>query len=88
VWADLIVLGGQCLKGGKIVDNENHPFPKQYIANQLNIPLELLERTIKKCKDDGRILERDGILIIANWSSYQSEYERQKKYRKPYRGSK
>ena len=81
VWADLIVLAGQCLRGGKIADNEGHAYPRQYIANQLNIKLELLERTIKKCKEDGRIQENDGILIIANWSAYQSEYERQKKYR-------
>jgi len=81
VWADLIAMAGQCLSGGTICDNGGVAFPRQYIANQLNIPLELLERTIEKCKKEGRIHENKGVIIIANWSAYQSEYERQKKYR-------
>ena len=77
VWVDLIAMAGQCLTGGRICDNSGVAFPRQYIANQLNIPLELLERTIDKCKKEGRIHESEGVLSITNWSVYQSEYERQ-----------
>ena len=81
VWADLIVLAGQCLQGGKICDNDGKAFPREYIANQLNIPKELLDRTIAKCRREGRVDDRDDIIVLTNWKAYQSEYERQKQYR-------
>lgn len=81
VWADLIILAGQCLAAGKICDNDGRGYPLSYIANQLNIKPELLERTLVKCKSEGRITEADGMLIVTNWQYYQSEYERQKVYR-------
>jgi len=83
VWADLIVLAGQCLQGGKICDNDGRPYPRDYIANQLNISRELLDRTIAKCQAEGRIDDVDDVIIITNWKAYQSEYERQKQYRQP-----
>jgi len=81
VWADLICLAGECNNGGRICDNDGKPFPKSFIANQLNIPKELLDRTIAKCKHEGRLEDTNDIIVIANWASYQSEYERQKPYR-------
>jgi len=81
VWADLICLAGECGKAGKICDNDGKPYPLKYIANMLNISEELLLQTIDKCKKEERICQEDGILSITNWNVYQSEYERQKKYR-------
>lgn len=81
VWADLIAMAGQALAGGKICDNDGVALPRDYIAGQLNIPLELLDRTIAKCRHDGRLEARDDMLVLTNWRHYQSEYERQKKYR-------
>ena len=81
VWADLIVLAGECGQEGKICDNDQRPYPRDFIANQLNIPLELLGRTIAKCRHEGRIDDRDDVIVITNWAAYQSEYERQKPYR-------
>jgi len=81
VWADLICLAGECSQNGMICDNDGRPYPRQYIANQLNIPQELLDRTVAKCRREGRLDDRDDILIVTNWAAYQSEYERQKKYR-------
>lgn len=86
VWADLIVWAGECLSGGKIVDNDGRPYPREFIANQLNIPQELLDRTIAKCKHEGRIDDKDDIISLTNWSTYQSEYERQKSYREKKKG--
>ncbi len=82
VWADLIVMAGQCIAGGKICDNDGRPLPRDFIANQLNIPQELLDRTIAKCIHEGRIEERADVIILTNWTAYQSEYERQRHYRK------
>jgi hypothetical protein len=81
-FADLICLAGECGKDGAICDNDNRPFPREFIANQLNIPLQLLEETIKECRDEGRIEDRDDVIVIKNWDTYQSEYERQSQYRK------
>ena len=80
-WVDLLCLAGECGKGGIICDNDRKPLPRSYIANHLNISLELLERTIKKNEDAKRISQKDGLIIITNWKSYQSEYERQRPYR-------
>ena len=81
VWADLIALAGQCLARGRICDNDGKAYPRQYLANQLKISLELLERTLTKSKQEGRITEANGVITIVHWSAYQSEYERQKVYR-------
>ena len=81
VWADIIVLAGERLMGGKICDNDGKAFPFDFIASQLHIPQELLERTIDKCKKEGRIEVKEGVIIVTNWTAYQSEYERQKQYR-------
>jgi hypothetical protein len=81
VWADLIAMAGECGKEGKICDNDGRAYPRQFIANQLNIPIELLDRTIAKCMHDGRVEENSDIIKITNWAVYQSEYDRQKPYR-------
>jgi DnaD/phage-associated family protein len=84
VWYDLLNFAAVCVEPGTICDRDNRPFPHSFIANRLNIPLELLERTLKKCCEEGRIDENDNGIHITNWKVYQSEYERQK----PYRGKK
>ena len=82
VWADLICLAGQCGHDGVICDNDGEPLPRYFIASQLNIKQTLLDRTIAKSIHDNRLEEVDGRLSIVNWTSYQSEYERQKLSRK------
>ena len=80
-WVDLLLMAGECSKGGLIADNDGKPFPPQYIANHLNIPLELLERTLKKCEAQDRISREDGVIAVRNWKVYQPEYQRQQVYR-------
>jgi len=81
VWADLICLAGECGKEGTICDNDGQSYPRDFIANQLNIPRVLLDTTIAKCRHEGRLEDRDDLLIICNWQTYQSEYDRVKQYR-------
>lgn len=81
VWADLICLAGECGQEGKICDNDGIPLPPKFIASQLNVTEALLARTIAKCKNDHRLEEHSGVVYITNWTTYQSEYDRQKPYR-------
>jgi len=66
---------------GLIADRDERPYPHSYIAHELHIPVELLERTLDKCIKEGRITEDEHGIHITNWVAYQSEYERQKPYR-------
>jgi len=81
VWADLLAWANVCSPPGTIADNDNRAFPHDFIANRLNIPLELLESTIEKSVEEGRIVVKEGVITITNWTPYQSEYDRVKKYR-------
>ena len=83
-WYDLLALARICGQDGSICDRDHRPYPHDYIANRLNIPLDLLESTLANCKTEGRITVDDTGIHITNWKVYQSEYERQK----PYRGKK
>jgi len=82
VWYDLLNFSAICATPGSISDKDDRPFPHSFIANRLNIPLKLLESTLAKCLDEGRITENGQGIHITNWASYQSEYERQKPYRR------
>ncbi len=81
VWYDLLNLSAICVNPGTISDKDSRPYPHSFIANRLNVATELLERTLKKCIDEGRISDNDTGIHITNWKAYQSEYERQKPYR-------
>lgn len=80
-WVDLLCFAGLGLEPGVISDNDMRPYPHSFLANRFNISLELLETTLKKCVKEGRITEDEQGIHIANWSEYQSEYQRQKQYR-------
>ena len=82
VWYDLIIYSARCRTPGIISANEIQPISRQRLAGLLNISLELLERTLKKCVEQKRIkISETGLIEIVNWKKYQSEYQRQKKYR-------
>ncbi len=82
VWYDLLNFSAICAEPGRIADKDGRPYPHSFIANRLNISLELLEKSLKKCIEEGRIREiNGGVIEIRNWGAYQSEYQRQKPYR-------
>lgn len=66
---DLLCLGAK--DEGYIRANETTPYLPNQIAGFLNIDLELLNRTIKKCIDAGKIIDENGIYKIANWEKYK-----------------
>jgi len=88
VWYDLLNFCGLCQIAGTISDKDGRPFPHSFIAGRLNIPIELLERTLQKCEKEGRISENSTGIHITNWKVYQSEYQRQKPYREAKRAGK
>lgn len=81
VWYDLVLFSAWSARPGIISDKDSRPYPHKFIANRLNIPVPLLEKTLKKCQDEGRIQENSDGIHIVNWERYQSEYQRQKPYR-------
>ena len=85
VWYDLMNFAAICSNDGAITDRDKRPYPHGYIANRLNIPLELLDRTLKKCIADKRISEDKSGIHITHWKLYQSEYDRTKGYQQAYR---
>lgn len=81
VWYDLLNFSAICAQPGTIADKDGRPYPHSFIANRLNISQELLDATLEKCIDEGRVKNKDGVILIVNWGAYQSEYQRQKPYR-------
>ena len=85
VWYDLLNFTALCANSGSIADRDSRPYPHSFIANRLNIPLELLERTLTKCIEENRLKEDKTGIHITNWKYYQSEYDRVKGYQLTYR---
>ena len=81
-WYDLLNFAAICTNHGTISDRDGRPYPHDFIANRLNISSELLEKTLKNCIEEGRVTEDEEGIHITNWKLYQSEYDRQKVYRK------
>jgi len=81
VWDELLCLAGLCGLDGTIADRDYRPYPHSYIAHEIHVTEELLENTLSKCIEEGRITEDDRGIHITNWKAYQSEYDRQKPYR-------
>lgn len=81
IWDKLLCYAGILGREGQISDNDGRPFPHNFIAHELHTSEELLESTLQKCKEEGRITEDEQGIHIVNWAAYQSEYERQKPYR-------
>ena len=81
VWLKLLCLTGLCSHEGTISDNDGRAYPHSFIAHELHTSVELLDSTLAKCKEEGRISEDEHGIHITNWKAYQSEYERQKPYR-------
>jgi len=81
IWYDLLMMAGDSRHDGFIAPNDRQPYPDEWIAATLNVPLKLFKRVITKCIETERIEMTAVGYRVSNWSKYQSEYDRQKKYR-------
>ncbi len=71
VWTDFMALANESRNRGIIQANSNIPYPHNYLAYILNIPLELLEHCIKKFTQQKRIHENKRGIVIINFNYYQ-----------------
>jgi hypothetical protein len=70
VFIDLMVLAAK--DDGFIRANAGMGYPHEWLSRSLNIPLEALEKAIKKCIECEKIVDKGkGIYFIANWDSYR-----------------
>jgi len=86
MWIDLLVLagGGRYGDSGEIKLANGIGFTDKQIAEILQIKISLWRRAKQRFIDTERIkISPKGAIRIVNWSKYQSEYRRQKQYRKP-----
>jgi len=83
VWFGFLCLAGDSPIDGKICVSEKFGYTDDQLADILKIEAELVKRSKKKfLKFDKIVIEINNIVTICNWRKYQSEYERQKEYRK------
>ena len=87
LWGDLLALAGSSRLPGIIAAGETNGkptgYPVDYLANLLRWPQKELTASLKKFEQHERISIKNGVIVVTNWNKYQSEYQRQAKYRKP-----
>lgn len=71
VWADFLALSNESRKRGIIQANDITPYPHEYLASLLNIPVDLLEHCIAKFTAQGRISEDGNGIKITNFDYWQ-----------------
>jgi hypothetical protein len=78
IWVDLLARASINQVPGRI-----EYFSLEQLSNQFQVNLALLEETLKRCKEVKKIkyYPKKNLILIRNWTKYQSEYERQKPYR-------
>lgn len=70
VWVDLMALSSK--DNGFVRANLGVPYPLQQLAGMLYIDVELLERTMERCKVVGKIVEiSDGTFFLPSWNGYK-----------------
>lgn len=70
IWVDLLALSGK--DQGYIRANEDVPYPLEQLAGLLQVPVDLLEQTINRCLETGKLTKtQGGTLYVTNWESYK-----------------
>jgi hypothetical protein len=85
VMADLYCLAGGGLYGetGEIQITDKEGFPDESLAKVFNMPLEKF-RAAKAKLMELKLIEVgvNNVIVISDWKEHQSEYNRQKRYRR------
>jgi hypothetical protein len=69
VFIDFLCLAGA--DDGFIRANPTTPYPVEYLAGMLQVPVDLVLRTIEKCVAVGKLTRfEDGVLFITSWEAY------------------
>ncbi len=84
-WFGLLLLAGDNPIEGEVGITNEIGYTDDQVAKILDVPLEIFGRAKAKMVEFGKIeLAAGGIIRICNWKKYQSEYLRQRRYRKGY----
>jgi hypothetical protein len=79
VWVDLMALSWK--DGGYVRANAGIPYPSKQLAGMLNIDVELLLRTVEKCKDCGKVIEgKDGTFYLPSFEEYKLTARHQRRF--------
>jgi len=82
VWVGFLALAGDSQWDGVIKATVTLGYSDDQLADLLFVDLPTLRAAKKKMiKAEKIIVDENGIISIVNWQKYQSEYDRQKKYR-------
>lgn len=71
VFVDLLAMANESRNRGVIQANEQMAYKHEWLANFLNIPLDLFEHCLKKFQETGRIYENETGIKIINFEWYQ-----------------
>lgn len=89
VWFTLLLLSGYSPKPGTICIAEGVAYTREQLAAFTKLTLDALNRGIEhlSSKTVGKIvINPDNTISISNWLKYQTEYDRQKGYRRGLQG--
>lgn len=73
VFIDLCAMARESRNPPWVQANETTAYPHSWLASKLNIPLELLEETLKICKVQERVTENSVGIQILKFDFYQGE---------------
>ena len=76
VFLDLCALARESRNPPMVQANKTTAYPHSWLANKLNIPLELLEETLQICKKQDRISENSTGIKVLKFDHYQGEQKR------------
>jgi len=81
VWVDLMALSAK--DQGFIRANEGMPYPTEMLSGMLCINVELLLRTVEKCKAVGKLVEQeDHTFYLPSWDEYKLSPRHQRRLKK------
>jgi len=82
IWFGFLLLAGDNASEGKISVTENTGYSIEQLSDLLKCEPELINRSIKKMVKYEKIqVDKKNVIKIIKWEKYQSEYQRQRKYR-------
>ena len=82
LWFSLLCMAGDNLKPGYVEMRNDVGYPVEVLAPLLNCEVAIISEALKRLKQVGKIeIDSNNVIKISNWEKYQSEYQRQKKYR-------
>lgn len=79
IWLDLMAVSWK--DKGYVRANAGIPYPPQQLAGMLCVSVELLLKTVEKCKGVGKLIEQpDGTLYLPSFEEYKLTPRHQRRF--------